>query len=109
MPHEYVVIAANLMQVSVPFLTLVAYLPQWIMLVKTKSSEDFSLSAWVLWTVSAGFGMFYSIVQLQMNGHGWPLVVSATSSLSFVVLTLALVAYYKRRKKIFGIARLSPG
>lgn len=104
MPHEYVVLAANLLQVSVPLLTLVAYVPQWVRLFKTKSSEDISFSAWALWAVSTGIGMFYAIVQLMVNGQGWPLVISATSSFSFVVLTLAMVAYYKHRRKITGLA-----
>lgn len=114
MPATPVIIAADLMQISVPFLTLVAYLPQWMRLVKTKSSEDFSLHAWALWAVSTGFGMFYAIVQLQVNGQGWPLVIAATASFLFIVFTVGLVAYYKQRHKLTGgiampVSAQSPG
>jgi hypothetical protein len=67
---EIVVTSANACQMAVPFIALSAYLPQWIQLVRTKSSRDISLRSWCIWTLSSFFGLFYAIVQLRLNGRG---------------------------------------
>ena len=92
---EIVVTSANACQMAVPFIALSAYLPQWIQLVRTKSSRDISLRSWCIWTLSTCFGLFYAIVQLLLNGRGWPLVFSAAISLVSVLLTVALVLRYR--------------
>jgi uncharacterized protein with PQ loop repeat len=96
---EIVVTSANACQMAVPFIALSAYLPQWIQLIRTQSSRDISLRSWCIWTLSSSFGLFYAIVQLTLNGRGWPLVFSAAISLLSVFLTVALVLRYRPKPR----------
>jgi uncharacterized protein with PQ loop repeat len=102
MPPETVVHAANVCQIAVPFISLTAYFPQWTKLFRTKSSASISIRSWCVWTVSSAFAVFYAIVQLLLNGRGWPLVLSTSLGLVFVAFTLVLVVRY--RDKRMGIA-----
>lgn len=90
-----VVTGANLCQIMIPLISLSAYVPQWRKFHRTRSSEDVSLRSWCLWTVSSVFGVFYAIVQLQLNGRGWPLVVSTCVTLVFVIFTVAQILRYR--------------
>lgn len=98
MPPEFVVAAANVCQLAVPVISLSAYLPQWIKLVRTRSSRDISLRSWCLWTVSAAFALFYAVVQLLLNGRGWPLVVSTLLGFFFILFTLVLILRYRLKR-----------
>ncbi|MEW6187931.1 MAG: PQ-loop domain-containing transporter [Thermodesulfobacteriota bacterium] len=95
MPSEVVVSAANICQMAVPFIAFSAYLPQWIKLIRTKSSRDISLRSWCIWTVSALCALFYAIVQLLLNGRGWPLVISTIFGLSSILFTVSLIYRYR--------------
>ncbi|MES2207223.1 MAG: PQ-loop domain-containing transporter [Pseudomonadota bacterium] len=97
---EAIVIAANLMQTAVPVLSLIAYIPQWLRLIKTKSSADIALSSWTIWIISSFFSTFYAVVQYQINGRGLPLIISSLSNLVFVILTVSLIALFRRPKKL---------
>jgi uncharacterized protein with PQ loop repeat len=94
-----VVESANILQLAVPAIALVAYVPQWVKICHTRSSVDISLRAWCLWTVSSVFALYYAVVQLLQHGQGWPLVVSAAIGLSAVLLTVVLVLRYRPRRK----------
>jgi uncharacterized protein with PQ loop repeat len=94
MPAESVVQAANVCQLAAPFISLVAYFPQWTKLFRTKSSESISIRSWCGWGVSSVFALFYAVVQLLLNGNGWALVISTLLALIFVAFTLFLVVKY---------------
>ncbi len=95
MPAESVVITANICQALVPLISLLAYVPQWIKLLRTKSSGSISLRSWCAWTLSTAFALFYAVVQLLLNNRGWALVISSALGLSFVLGTLILVVRYR--------------
>ncbi len=97
---EIIITSANACQTAVPFIALSAYLPQWIQLVRTKSSRDISLRSWCIWTLSSFFGLFYAIVQLMLNDRGWPLVFSTAISLASVFFTVSLVFRYRSRSAV---------
>jgi len=92
---EIVITGANICQTAVPFIALSAYLPQWIKLVRTRSSQDISLRSWCIWTVSSLCALFYAIVQLLLNGRGWPLVFSTAVSIASVMFTVSLIFRYR--------------
>ena len=96
MLSDTVVTGANLCQMLVPLISLSAYVPQWRKFHHTRSSEDVSLRSWCVWTVSSVFGAFYAIVQVRLNGRGWPLVMSTGLTLLFVILTVAQIVRYRR-------------
>ncbi len=98
--QEEIVIAANLMQTAVPVLSLIAYIPQWLQLIKTKSSADIALSSWTIWIASSFFSTFYAVVQYQLNDRGLPLIISALSNLIFVIVTVSLIAVFRKPKKL---------
>lgn len=99
---DAVVNAANLCQLAVPFIGFFAYLPQWTKLVRTKSSRDLSLRSWCLWIVSSVAALFYAIVQLLLNGRGWPLVVACVITLVSVLFTVSLIVRYRRGREEAG-------
>jgi uncharacterized protein with PQ loop repeat len=92
---DAVVTSANVCQMIVPLISLSAFLPQWVRLFKTKSSEDLSLSAWLLWTLSSLMALFYAAVQLLINGRGWPLVISSSFGLVAVLFTVFMILQYR--------------
>ncbi|MBA3028288.1 MAG: hypothetical protein FP816_05655 [Desulfobacteraceae bacterium] len=99
MPSDILVTSANICQLIVPLLSLSAFLPQWAQLFRTKSSEDISLSAWILWSVSSLLALFYAVVQLLLNGRGWPLVISSVFGLIAVLLTVIMILQYRSARR----------
>jgi uncharacterized protein with PQ loop repeat len=99
MTNEVMTLMADAMQLSVAVLSLIAYLPQWHKLIKTKSSQDISLSAWLLWALSSLFAVFYAAVQQYKFGAGWALLISALLSLGFVVVTVILIIIYRKNPR----------
>lgn len=97
MNNDTITLAANIMQLTVALLSLIAYLPQWVKLMKTKSSRDISLPAWLLWTTSSLFAVFYAVVQVVSYGVGWALLISSLLSLGFVMFTVSLIIFYRER------------
>lgn len=95
MPSESVIVAANICQAAVPLISLMAYLPQWNKLWRTKSSASISTRSWCAWTVSNGVAVFYAVTQLLLNGRGWALVLSSSLGLAFVLCTLFLVVRFR--------------
>jgi len=97
MNTEVMIMIANILQGwGVPLLSLVAYIPQWQKLVKTKSSEDISLKSWLIWTASTCFAVFYAVVQYLVTGQGWALIFSSVTGLLFILVTVYLVMIYRR-------------
>ncbi|RPJ15453.1 MAG: PQ-loop repeat-containing protein [Desulfobacteraceae bacterium] len=105
MVPDSVIITANVCQIATTFISLSAYLPQWIKLIQTKSSGDISLRSWCLWFFSASFALFYAIVQFLLNGRGWPLIISALASLGSILLTVSLIVKFRPRKVLKGRKR----
>lgn len=82
---------ANAAQSVVPLISLIAYIPQWRRLLRTRNSHSISLASWATWAVSYTIAVFYSTTLLLVTGRGWPLVVTTTLGLCFVLFTMALV------------------
>jgi uncharacterized protein with PQ loop repeat len=97
MPPEAVITVANVLQSSVPLISLVAYIPQWRKLIATKSSKDISLRAWLLWALTASFSCFYAVVQYLANGRGVALIFSTATSFIFIVSTVYLIRLHRRQ------------
>ncbi len=97
MVPDSVITSANLCQIATTFISLSAYVPQWTKLLRTKSSANISLRSWCLWAVSSSFALFYAIVQLLLNGRGWPLIVSTLAAVCFVLSTVFLVIKFRPR------------
>ncbi|MDQ1330108.1 MAG: MtN3 and saliva related transrane protein [Thermodesulfobacteriota bacterium] len=95
MVPDSVIITANACQIATTFISLSAYLPQWIKLIKTKSSADIALKSWCIWIVAATFTLFYAIVQFLLNGRGWPLIISAAASMCCILFTIILVVRFR--------------
>jgi uncharacterized protein with PQ loop repeat len=98
MVPDSVIITANLCQIATTFISLSAYLPQWIKLIRTRSSGDISIRSWLLWFLSAFFALFYAAVQLLINGRGWPLIITTLVSLGSTLLTISLILKFRPRK-----------
>lgn len=89
---------ANILQSSVPLISLFAYIPQWRKLYKSKSSNDIAIEAWWLWTLSSSFALFYAIVHQLNTGAALALLFSCSVNLFFVVITLFMVFLYRKPK-----------
>lgn len=74
--------------------TFISYVPQLFKLIKTKKSEDLSVTSWVLWTLSAVCNMIYSIALLRTE-----LILASLIELTFTMLTLILSIVYKNNKQ----------
>jgi uncharacterized protein with PQ loop repeat len=94
---ETLMSVASVAQSIVPLISLTAYVPQWVKLIRTKESRSISMVSWMIWAVCYGIGVFYSVVLLNVTGRGWPLVAATSLGLSFVLFTMVLVWRYRER------------
>ncbi|MBU0544663.1 MAG: PQ-loop repeat-containing protein [Proteobacteria bacterium] len=98
MVPDSVIIVANACQVATTFISLSAYLPQWIKIIQTRSSVNISVHSWCLWFISSSFAFFYAVVQYLLNDRGWPLIISTLASLGSILFTISLIVKFRMRK-----------
>lgn len=72
---------------------IISYLPQIIQLLRTKKSEDISISTYVLLTLSF---IDYSLILIMDSVH-ISLIILNTFELTLCLLTTILVIRYKKR------------
>lgn len=84
-----------LLIISQIIFSLVSYIPQIIKLLKTKKSEDISISTWVLLTLSF---LDYEFI-LQFTKASWALVILNIFELSLCLITTILIIMYKKAPK----------
>ncbi|MFZ9936843.1 MAG: PQ-loop domain-containing transporter [Luteolibacter sp.] len=63
--HSHLIPTANVAESLVPLLVLVAYIPQWRHLWRTRYSRSISLSSWAIWAVAYLISVFYAAVLLH--------------------------------------------
>ena len=66
-------------------LTAVAFVPQVLRVIKTKSTKDISLGMFILFCIGVVFWLVYGFLE-----HDWPLVVNSAVTL---VLSLVILGY----------------
>ncbi len=76
-------------------LNVIAYLPQIVQLIKTKSADDINLSSWFIWIASSVCYIGYIILETPDVG----LLFMEFFLLFMMLVTVGLVAYYKKRKR----------
>ena len=73
----------------------VAYMPQIIKLVKTKSAQDLSAVSWLTWVVSGTCYLAYVLLESPELG----IIYIASMNLAFVLTVCILTLYYQKREK----------
>lgn len=94
---ETLLTVAGVAQSCVPICSLCAYVPQWRKLLKTRSSGSISLISWAIWACSYSIALFYSSTLLLVTGRGWPMVITTSLGLCFVLFTMVLVWRFRER------------
>lgn len=84
---------ANILLGMVSMCTLVSFLPQAIKLIKTKESDDISVSSWVLWVISSLSYVLYA----YLCTNEFMLRLENTLEFSFCLLILFLTLLYRRK------------
>lgn len=84
---------ANVFLGIVSMCTLVSFLPQAIKLIKTKESDDISISSWVLWVISSLSYVLYA----YLCTNEFMLRLENTLEFSFCLLILFLTLFYRRK------------
>ncbi len=84
---------ANVLLGIVSMCTLVSFLPQAIKLIKTKESDDISISSWVLWVISSLSYVLYA----YLCTDEFMLRFENTLEFSFCLLILFLTVLYRRK------------
>lgn len=97
MAHQTLINVANLCQAVVMPICLSAYVPQWITLLRNRSSEDISLKAEMLWAGGSLLSVFYALVQVLEFGTGYALLFSSLVNLLCLSVTIVLICYYRAR------------
>lgn len=72
--------------------TYISYTPQIVQLLKTKKSEDLSISSWVLFTVSSIANLAYSVVLGRAE-----FIISSVSEVVMILSVLLLTVYYRHK------------
>ncbi len=80
-----------------PICSLCAYVPQWRKLLRTRCSGSISLVSWLLWACSYSIALIYSTTLLLVTGRGWPMVITTSLGLAFVLFTMVLVWRFRKR------------
>ena len=76
-------------------LEFVAYMPQIVQLIKTKSADDISLTSWLTWIISDVCYLLYVLLESPEIG----VIFIALMNLFFVILVYILTMYYQKRGK----------
>lgn len=74
---------------------LIAYMPQIIKILKTKSADDLSLSSWSIWIVSDICYLAYVLLETPEVG----VIFLSVLSLTLVLLVFGLTFFYQKNKK----------
>ena len=85
---------ANVLLTVVSICTLISYLPQTIKLIKTKKSNDLSVSSWILWVTSS---LAYTLYAFLCSSE-FMLRIETLLELCFCLVILFLAVLYKNNK-----------
>lgn len=99
MTNEQLAIVANILQLSVIAISLVAFIPQWRRILRTKSSEGISHCTWYLWNVATIFGFIYALINYHITGWGMSLIVATGVNVVFRMITLTLVIIFQVKSR----------
>ena len=84
----------NILLGFVSFCTFVSYFPQTVKLIKTKKSNDLSISSWILWVASSlSYSLYAIIVSKDIM-----LIFETCLELFFCLVILALAIIYRNNK-----------
>jgi len=72
----------------------IAYIPQVVKLVKTKSADDLSITTWLIWVFSAVCYLFYVLLKCPETG----IIFISSLNLVFIVVVCILTVYYQNKK-----------
>ena len=82
-------------------LEFIAYMPQIIKLLKTKSADDLSLTSWFTWITADLCYLTYVLLESPEIG----VIFICTLDLVFLLLVFLLTAFYQKHKKRKKIRR----
>ena len=71
----------------------IAYIPQVVKLVKTKSADDLSVTTWLIWVFSAVCYLFYVLLKCPEIG----IIFISSLNLTFIVIVCILTVYYQNK------------
>ena len=71
----------------------IAYIPQVVKLVKTKSADDLSVTTWLIWVFSAVCYLFYVLLKCPEIG----IIFISSLNLTFIVVVCILTVYYQNK------------
>ncbi len=78
------------------FCEYVAYVPQIVKLVKTKSADDLSITSWLTWVVSGVCYLIYVLLESPETG----VIYIASMNLIFIVAVSILTLHYQNSKRL---------
>ena len=82
----------NVLLGIVSLCTMISYLPQTIKLLKTKKSNDLSISSWMLWVISSFSYTLYAF----LVSEEFMLKFETALEFSFCLIILILSIYYSK-------------
>lgn len=74
----------------------ISYVPQIIKILKTKKSEDLSITSWILWTISSLANLIYSMILGRLE-----LIIAGCSEFLLTLATLILIGYYQYKNNYY--------
>ncbi len=89
---------ANVAESLVPVISLIAYVPQWRHLLRTRDSSAISLTSWWIWALAYAISVFYAAVLLAVTGKGVPLLLGTSCGLLFVMITIGMARFFRRKR-----------
>ncbi|MCB1676760.1 MAG: PQ-loop repeat-containing protein [Halioglobus sp.] len=99
MTNEQLALVANILQLSVIAISLLAFVPQWRHILRSRSSEGLSHSTWYLWNLATIFGFVYALINYRITGWGMSLIVATGVNVIFRMITLSLVLIFQVKRE----------
>ncbi len=89
-----ITLSFDLKEILLAYITLtgfISYIPQIVRLIKQKSSEDMSITTWVVWTINSGLYLLY----LYLSKVTFWLIISQLIELTLIALTLLTILFFR--------------
>ena len=93
---EQLLIFANILQSLIILITLLANIPQWLIILRRKDSGNLSVSSWIMWFLGSLFALFYAGVNHCVYQNNLSLLITSAITLICNSYTIYLIRKYRK-------------
>jgi len=96
--YSSLVPVVDFLQSTTGIIALIAFVPQWMLIIRSKSTAGLSLPCWLMWLVSSSFALCYAFVHLKIGGNTHVLLYTTVISFVATISTVGLILWYHPKR-----------